>query len=86
MTERTLIEELRRGTKLENRAADEIERLRAVILEQGIKTGLLLGALSDIDAVAIQHSKGGIGKAQKIARDALRAHGLSGGQSIGAAK
>lgn len=54
-------------------AVAEIVRLRAVIMDQGIKVGLLLGALSEIDDLAVSHTKGAIGKAQKIARAALAA-------------
>ena len=50
---------------------EEIERQRRVIMDQGVKIGLLLVALSEIDDLAVSHTKGAVGKAQKIARQAL---------------
>ena len=49
----------------------EVERLRGVVMGQGVKVGLLLAALSEIDDLAVSHTKGAIGKAQKIARRAM---------------
>lgn len=50
---------------------EQIDRLTAQLAEARVEKIALSNALVIIDGIAVRHERGGIGKAQRIAREAL---------------